>query len=98
MPHLDANNLYGYARSQPLPTGGFKWMTEKKLQNWRKIPCSLEVDLECPKELHDRHNDYPLAPEFKEVNKVHKLISNLYNKKKYVVHHKNLFSSISHLE
>ena len=23
----------------------------------------LEVDLEYPKELHDVHNDYPLAPE-----------------------------------
>ena len=25
--------------------------------------CILEVDLEYPKELHDLHNDYPLAPE-----------------------------------
>ena len=24
--HLDANNLYGWAMSQPLPTGGFKWI------------------------------------------------------------------------
>ena len=23
----------------------------------------LEVDLECTSELHDLHNDYPLAPE-----------------------------------
>ena len=22
----------------------------------------LKVDLECPKELHDLHNDFPLAP------------------------------------
>ena len=39
MPHLDANNLYGYAMSQKQPTGWFKWMTKKQLQNWRKIPC-----------------------------------------------------------
>ena len=29
----------------------------------------LEVDLEYPKELHDRDNDYPLAPEILEVQK-----------------------------
>ena len=56
MPHLDANNLYGYAMSQKQPTGWFKWMTKKQLQNWTKIPCFLEVDLEYPKELHDRHS------------------------------------------
>ena len=27
--YLDANNLYGWAMSQHLPTGGFRWMTEK---------------------------------------------------------------------
>ena len=27
----------------------------------------LEVDVEYPKELHDLHNDYPLAPEVKNV-------------------------------
>ena len=27
----------------------------------------LEVDLECPKELHQLHNDYPLAPDKIEI-------------------------------
>ena len=69
--YLDANNLYGWAMSQYLPTGGFRWMTTKQID---KIDLSkynenskkgliLEVDLEYPKELHDLHNDYPLAPE-----------------------------------
>ena len=29
--YLDANNLYGCARSQYLPTAGFRWLTEKEL-------------------------------------------------------------------
>ena len=49
--YLDANNLYGWAMSNPLPTGGFKWMEEKELDNWRNIPCTVEVDLEYPKAL-----------------------------------------------
>ena len=28
--YLDANNFYGVAMSQPLPTGRFKWLKEDK--------------------------------------------------------------------
>ena len=66
--YLDANNLYGWAMSQYLPTGGFKWLNEEFLLLDDYTDDSdkgliLEVDLEYPKELHDLHNDYPLAPE-----------------------------------
>ena len=89
--YLDANNLYGAAMSMKLPTSGFKWMNDKELSVWEKIPCFLEVDLEYPKELHDLHNDYPLAPgRIMCENKVEKLIPNLRNKKKYVIHHEKL--------
>ena len=75
--YLDANNLYGWAMSQYLPTGGFRWMTEKQTNNIDLVKYDdnsekgliLEVDLEYPKELHDLHNDYPLAPEKVKVNK-----------------------------
>ena len=92
--YLDANNLYGWAMSQPLPVDGFKWMKESELPNWNRLcdgeGCILEVDLEYPEDLHDTHNEYPLAPERLRVNKVDKLIPNLNNKKNYVIHHKNL--------
>ena len=75
--YLDANNLYGWAMSQYLPTGGFKWMTEKQINKINLAQYNensekgliLEVDLEYPKELHDLHNDYPLAAERVCVNK-----------------------------
>jgi len=85
--YLDANNLCGWAMSKPLPTHGFKWMNRKQLEDWRSFSCILEVDLEYPESLHDLHNDYPLAVERVTVNKVEKLIPNLRNKKKYVVHY-----------
>ena len=68
--YLDANNLYEWAMSQYLPTGNFKWMTDKeigkidlgKYKKDGKKGLILEVDLEYPQELHDLHNDYPVAP------------------------------------
>ena len=80
--YLDANNLYGWAMSKPLPTMGFKWMDESELDSWKNHSCILEVDMEYPKELHDLHNDYPLAPESLKVNEVEKLIPNLNEKNK----------------
>ena len=88
--YLDANNLYGWAMCKPLPTEDFEWMEKEELNNWENQPCILEVDLEYPEKLHDLHNDYPLAPERLIVNKVEKLIPNLNDKTKYVIHHETL--------
>ena len=71
----DANNLYGNSLCQPLPTGDFKWLTRQELAtfNIAQIPENgkrgyfIEVDLKYPKELHDKHNDLPLAPEKMDV-------------------------------
>ena len=49
-------------------------MKTSELETWDLHSCILEVDIEYPKELHDLHNDYPLAPEQIVVNKVEKLI------------------------
>ena len=88
--YLDANNLYGWAMSKPLPTHGFEWMDEFDLKDWKNQKCILEVDLKYPEELHDLHNDYPLAPESIKVGNVEKLIPNLNNKTKYILHCENL--------
>ena len=75
-------------------------MTEDELQDWKKfLYCEghgwlggwlLQVDLVYPKELHDLHNDYSLAPKRLTVNNVEKLITNLNDKTNYVIYYKNL--------
>jgi len=69
--YLDANNLYGYAMFQHLPTGNVRFLSESEIQNLDiyNVPDDsltgyiLEVDLKYPQELYKLHNDYPLAPE-----------------------------------
>ena len=69
--YQDANSLYSWAMSQMLPLKGFKWTSnEIDISN---VPEDsqlgiLEVDLEYPKELHDKHNLYPLVSEHVQVN------------------------------
>ena len=102
--YLDANNLYGWAMSQQLPTHGFSWMknitVEKVMDIMEKASSSMsnhgrkgyifEVDLEYPPGLWESHNDYPLAPEKMIVNGVEKLICHFKPRKNYVVHYRNL--------
>ena len=68
--YWDANNLYGWTMIQDLPYGEFKFLSEKEIEEFKidsiaensLVGYILEVDLECRKELHDLHNDYPLCP------------------------------------
>ena len=116
IPYLDANNLYGWAMSQKLPTSNFKWIKCPEYLNLNSYDENsargliLEVNLEYPKELHGLHNDYPLAPEKITVREemlsdycrriqkregiktgqVEKLVPNLRDKEKYVLHYRNL--------
>ena len=62
--YSDANNLYGWAMSQPLPYGNFRWVNADSVIPKKKgIGHIYEVDLEYPEELHDLHNDYPCVAE-----------------------------------
>ena len=98
--------------SQPLPTGEFKWVDIENLKQEarelkktidmmvRNSNCGygyvLEVDVKYPKELHDHHNDLPFMCEKIRVNGVEKLVPNLHDKKKYVIHVKALKQALDH--
>ena len=95
--YLDANNLYGWAMSQPLPTHGFEWVeniTKTQVLNIIEGNSAkgyiFDVDLIYPKHLWENHNDYPLAPELMKVNGVEKLICHFKPRNNYVLHYKNL--------
>ena len=102
--YVDANNLYGWVISKKLPVNGFRWLdsdeiNEEFIKNYNendKKGYILEVDVKYPKELHDLHSDLPFLPERMEINKCKKLVCNLYDKKKYVVHLNSLKQALNH--
>ena len=104
--YLDANNLYGAAMSEKLPISGFKWVNdisginEKFLKNYDKRNsdkgCILEVDVDYPSKLHKLHSDMPFLPERIKIDKTQKLVCNLRDKKKYVVHISILKQALDH--
>ena len=122
--YIDANNLYGFAMSQSLPVGDFKFLTDGELDDFLQrlndiaddgeIGYVVECDLHYPHDLHDRHNAYPMAPEHLLITDLmlspyvtksfpdikwapsKKLVPNLYDKTKYVVHYRNLKLYVKH--
>ena len=85
--------------------GGLKWVcdlsrfTPERIGRLAKHDSKgylLEVDVKYPKELHDLHNDLPFMCEKMKINKVEKLVPNLYDKKKYVIHIRALNQALKH--
>ena len=94
--YLDANNLYGCAMSEPLPADGFDWMKDLSkidkdfTKNYDKDSNKgfiFEVFVEYPKQLqfsylgNISHFDLPFLPDKIKINKIKKLVCNLYDKK-----------------
>ena len=103
--YLDANNLYGYAMVQKLPTHDFKWVedlnqfTTDRILGYEDgdVGYLLEVDVGYPKDLQVQHNELPFLPErMKLTNDVEKLTCNLHDKEKNVVHIRTLQQALKH--
>ncbi|XP_063242517.1 uncharacterized protein LOC134542299 [Bacillus rossius redtenbacheri] len=64
--YLDANNLYGWAMSLPLPANGFRWagtdIDVMIIPDEGRMGYILQVDVEYPSALHDKHKDLPFLP------------------------------------
>ena len=87
-----------------LATHGFEWkngegLTTEKIEKPVKKDRKgylLEVDIEYPKELHENHNELPFSVEKMKIGRVEKLVPNLKDKKRYVVHIKALNQALKH--
>ena len=91
----DANNLYGWTMSEKLPVDKFTWETDlsiftsdfiKNYDSHSDMGYIFYVDIIYPKELYELHKDLPFLPDKMEVNKVNKLVANVYDKTNYVIH------------
>ena len=103
--YLDANNLYGWTMSQKLPKNNFKWVedtsriNEEFIKNYNENSEKgyiLEVDVKYPNKLQDLQSDLPFVPKRMKIDKCKKLVCNLQDKKKYVVHIKSLKQALNH--
>ena len=105
--YLDANNLYGWAMSKKLLVNGFRWLDSDEINEINKEFIKnynendnkgyiIEVDVRYPKRLHELHSDLPFLPERIKIDKCNKLVYNLFNKKKYVVHINSLKQALNH--
>ena len=56
----------------------------------------LEVDIDYPSKLHKLHSDMPFLLERMKIDKTQKLVCNLRDKKKYVVHISILKQALNH--
>ena len=89
--------------SKKLPVNGFKWIdnneiNEEFIKNYNENDNKgyiLEVDVKYPKRLHELHSDLLFLSERMKVNKSKKLVCNLFNKKKYVVHINSLKQALN---
>ena len=77
-----------------LPVNNFKWIEDtfkffegfiKSYNNESYEGYFLEVDVQYPEKLHELHNDLPSLPERMKIEKVEKLVTNLYDKTEHVI-------------
>ena len=101
----DVNNLYTWAILRKLTVNNFEWIkdtsqfNEDFIKNYNVESDEgyfLEVDVQYLEKLHELHYDLPFLQEGMKIEKVEKLVANLYDKTKYVIHIRNLKQALNH--
>ena len=83
------------AMSQNLPVNNFEWIKDTSqfnkvfMKNYNEESDEeylLEVDVQYLEKLHEPHNDLPFLPKIMKIEKFEKLVANLHDKTKHVLH------------
>ena len=84
--------------SQKLPVNNFWWIEYNSQFNkdFIKTINFFEVGIQYPEKLHELHNDLLFLPEKMKIQKIKKLVFNLYDKTKYIIHLRNLKQALNH--
>ena len=80
---------------QKFPVNSFQWiqdisqLNEDFIKNYNEESDKgyfFEVDVQYIEKLHELHNDLPFLPEIMKIQKVEKLVANLYDKTKLYIY------------
>ena len=102
---LDANNLYGWAMCKKLPIGKIRWAkklsvyTEQAIKMYNEnndYGAILEVYVEYPAMARIRYQDLSFLTKQKKIKKVHKLVTTLDDKERYIVYISALKQALDH--
>ena len=58
--------------------------------------CFFKGDIQYVENLHNPHNDFRFFPERTKIEKIGKLVTNLHDQEKYVIHIRNLKQTLNH--
>ena len=87
------------------PVNNFRWIDytshfyENLIKNYSEESdegYSLEVDVQYLEKLHELHTGLSFLPERMKIRNVKKLVVNLHNKTKYMIHIRNLKQASNH--
>ena len=91
--------------SQKFPVNNFEWIEDTSQFNvdfleWFNEESDegyfFEVDAQHFEKLYDLYNDLSFLPETMEMEKGEKLVANLHDKTKYVIHMRKLKQALNH--